>query len=74
MEDQTTVTAESDGAELDRASAPGERRKADPRVNQRLRGVAGSERSLEDIVREMSRKAQSRGLTEESLRTFLRSK
>ena len=74
MEDQTTVAAESDGAELDRASSPAERRKLDPRVNQRLRGVAGSERSLEDIVREMSRNAQSRGLTEEILRTFLRSK
>lgn len=74
MEDQTTVSVESDAAERDRASSRDERRKLDPLVNLRRRGVAGSGRSLEDVVREMSRNAQSRGLTEEILRTCLRSK
>lgn len=74
MEDQTKVSVEPDAAELDGASSPGERRKLDPLVNLRLRGVASAERSLEDVVREMSRNAQSRGLTEEILGTLLRSK
>ena len=74
MEDQTKLPVESDAAELDGASSPGDGRKLDRLVNLRLRRVASSERSLEDIVREMSRNAQSRGLTEEILGAFLRSK
>ena len=74
MEDQTKASVESDAAELDGASSPGDRCRLDSLVNRRLRGVASSERSLEEVVREMSRSAQSRGLTEEILRTFLRSK
>ena len=74
MEDQTTVSVESDAAEVDRAPSPGARRKLDLLESLGLRGVAGPERSLEDIVRETSRNAQSRGLTEEVLRAFLRSR
>ena len=74
MEDQTKASVESDAAKLDGASSPADRRKLNRLVSLGLRGVASSERSLEEVVQEMSRNAQSRGLTEEILGAFLRSK
>ena len=71
MPDQITVSVDSDVAELYRASSAGERRKLDLLVSLRLRDVAESRRSLEDIVREISRNARRRGLTEEILQSLL---
>ncbi len=71
MPDQITVSVDSDVAELYRASSVVERRKLDLLVSLRLRDVAESERSLEDIVREVSRNAQCRSLTEEILQSLL---
>ena len=45
MEDQTTVPVESDAAELDRASSPGERRKLDTRVT----SVCAASPALKDL-------------------------
>lgn len=74
MTDQITVSVDSDVAELYRSSSSEERRKLDLLVSLRLRDAAESRRSLEDIVREVSRNARRRGLNEEMLRTRLRSK
>ena len=71
MTDQITVSVDTDVAELYRASSAGERRKLDLLVSLRLRDVAESRRSLEDIVREISRNARRRGLTEEILQSLL---
>ncbi len=69
--DQITVSVDSDVAELYRASSVGERRKLDVLVSLRLRDVVESRRSLEDVVREISRNARRRGLTEETLQELL---
>lgn len=71
MADQITVSVDPDVAKLYRASSPDERRKLDLLVNLRLRDVASPGRSLEEVVREMSRNAQRRGLTEEALQSIL---
>ena len=71
MTDQITVSVDTDVAELYRASSAGERRKLDLLVSLRLRDVAESGRSLEDVVRKVSRNAQRRGLTEEILQSLL---
>ena len=71
MTDQITVSVDTDVAELYRASSAGERRKLDLLVSLRLRDVAESRRPLEDIVREISRNARRRGLTEEILQSLL---
>ena len=73
MMDQIKVAFDS-VAELYRSSSVEERRKLDLLASLRLRDVAESRRSLEDIVREISRNARRRGLTEEILRTRPRSK
>ena len=71
MTDQITVSVDSDVAELYRASSAGERRKLDVLVSLRLRDVVESRRSLEDVMREISRNARRRGLTEETLQELL---
>lgn len=71
MTDQITVSVDSDVAELYRSSSSEERRKLDLLVSLRLRDAAESGRSLEDIVREVSRNARRRGLNEEMLKSLL---
>lgn len=71
MTDQITVSVDSDVAELYRSSSSEERRKLDLLVSLRLRDAAESSRSLEDIVREVSRNARRRGLNEEMLKSLL---
>ena len=71
MNDQITVSVDSDVAELYRSSSSEERRKLDLLVSLRLRDAADSRRSLEDIVRETSRSARRRGLNEEILKSLL---
>lgn len=71
MTDQITVSVDSDVAELYRSSSSEERCKLDLLVSLRLRDAAESGRSLEDIVREVSRNARRRGLNEEMLKSLL---
>ena len=71
MTDRITVSVDSDVAELYRACSASERRKLDLLVSLRLRDVAESPRPLEDVVREVSRNARRRGLTEDILQSLL---
>lgn len=50
---------------------PDERRKLDALLSMRLTEAAGSGRSLEEIMSEISRNAQQRGLTPEKLDEIL---
>ena len=63
MTDQIIVSVDSDVARLYRSVSDRDRRKLDLLVNLRLREATESPKSLRDIMREMSRDAQRRGLT-----------
>ena len=71
MTDQIIVSVDSDVARLYRSVSDRDRRKLDLLVNLRLREATESPKSLRDIMREMSRDAQRRGLTPESLQSIL---
>ncbi len=71
MTDQITVSVDTDVAEFYRSTSDSERRKLDLLVNLRLREATKSPKSLRDIMREMSRDAQRRGLTPEILQSIL---
>ena len=71
MTDQIIVSVDSDVARLYRSVSDPDRRKLDLLVNLRLREATKSPKSLRDIMREMSRDAQRRGLTPERLQSIL---
>ena len=71
MTDQIIVSVDSDVARLYRSVSDRDRRKLDLLVNLRLREATESPKSLRDIMREMSRDAQRRGLTPGSLQSIL---
>ena len=71
MTDQIIVSVDSDVARLYRSLSDPDRRKLDLLVNLRLREATKSPKSLRDIMREMSRDAQRRGLTPERLQSIL---
>ena len=71
MEDRITVSVDADVADAYRAVSDEGRRKLDLLVNLRLREATHSERTLRDIMREISQSAQRRGLTPEILRSIL---
>ena len=69
-----TVTVDSEVAEKYRSASESERLKLDWLVNLRLREAMAKRKRLEDLeksMREMSRKAQERGLTPEILQSIL---
>ncbi len=71
MDDRITVSVDADVASAYRAVSDDDRRKLDLLVNLRLREATHSERTLRDIMRDISRNAQRRGLTPEILRSIL---
>ena len=71
MGDRITVSVDTDVADAYRAVSDEDRRKLDLLVNLRLREATHSERTLRDIMRDISDSAQRRGLTPELLRSIL---
>ncbi len=71
MAEQITVSVDADVANLYRLASDNERRKLDLLVNLRLRDATESAKSLRDIMLEISRNAQRRGLTPEILQSIL---
>ncbi len=71
MTDQITVSVDPDVASAYRLASDNERRKLDLLVNLRLRDATRSKASLKDIMAEISRNAQERGLTPEILQSIL---
>ena len=72
--ERITVTVDSEIAEKYRSASKSERLKLDWLVNLRLRELMAKRKSLEELeesMREMSRKAQERGLTPEILQSIL---
>ena len=71
MTDWITVSVDSDVAAIYCAASESERSKLDLLVNLRLRQVATQGQSLRDIMDEISRNVQQRGLTPEILESIL---
>ena len=69
--DQITVSVDPDVASAYRSASEDERRKLDLLVNLRLRDATRSKASLKEIMGEISRNAQQRGLTPEMLQSIL---
>ena len=69
--DQITVSVDPDVASAYRSASAEDRRKLDLLVNLRLRDATRSDTSLREIMREISRNAQQRGLTPEMLQSIL---
>ena len=71
MDDRITVSVDADVADAYRAASDGDRRKLDMLVNLRLREATHSQRTLREVMRDISDSAQQRGLTPETLRSVL---
>ncbi len=68
---EISIRVSDQAAEVYRAASPDERRKLDALLSMRLIEAMRSKRSLEDVMSEMSRRAQERGLTPEKLQEIL---
>jgi len=68
---EISIRVSDQAAEAYRAASPDERRKLDALLSMRLTEAVRSKRSLEDVMSEMSRRAQERGLTSEKLQEIL---
>ena len=73
MREQITISLDTDLAEIYRSASDSERRKLDLLINIRLRNIleSRSRRPLQEIMDDISRKAQKRGLTPEILQSIL---
>lgn len=71
MNDQITVSVDSDVADVYRSASDDDRRKLDLLVNLRLRDATRAKKSLKDVMLEISQNAQQRGLTPEILQSLL---
>ena len=73
MRGQITISVDADLAEIYYSASESERRKLDLIINLRLRNVVnqGQGRPLLEIMDDISRKAQQRGLTPEILQSIL---
>jgi hypothetical protein len=69
--EEITIQVDTEAARAYRAASEQERRKLDLLLNLRLHDALGSSGSLGDLMRELSRKAQERGLTPETLESIL---
>ena len=69
--DTISVAVDADVAQAYRTVSARDRRKLDILVNLRLREATKSSKSLREIMDEVSRSAQERGLTPEILRSIL---
>ena len=74
MREQVTISLDTDLAEIYRSASDSERGKLDLLINMRLRNILldpKSRRPLQEIMDDISRKAQKRGLTPEILQSIL---
>lgn len=71
MMDRITVAVDADVAQAYRAVSDRDRRKLDLLVNLRLRDATRSSQSLREVMEEISRNAQRRGVTPEILESLL---
>ena len=75
MRGQITISVDADLAEIYYSASESERRKLDLIINLRLRNIVnqgqGQGRPLLEIMDDISRKAQQRGLTPEILQSIL---
>ena len=69
--EQIIVSVDPDLADMYRSASDDDRRKLDLIINLRLRDAIESRRSLQDIMLEISRNAQRRGVTPEILQSVL---
>lgn len=69
--DQITISVDADAASAYRAASEEDRRKLDLVLSLRLTEAAKSSRPLKDVVRQIRRKAEERGLTPEILESLL---
>jgi len=72
MAEEITLTVDSEVARAYNSASPEEKRKLDLLVNLSLREATSSERSLQEVMLEISEKARSRGLTPEILQSILK--
>lgn len=66
-----TISVDLEAAEAYEAASADERRKLDLLLSLKLAEATKGERSLEDVMQEISRRAQTRGLTFDALKTLL---
>ena len=71
MPEQISISVDPDLADMYRSASDDDRRKLDLIINLRLRDAIESRRSLQDIMLEISRNAQKRGVTPEILQSIL---
>ena len=71
MADRITVSVDPDVADVYRSASDDDRRKLDLLINLRLREATESRTSLRNVMVEISRDAQRRGLTPEILQPIL---
>ena len=71
MKEQITISIDADLAEIYRSASESERRKLDLLLNLRLRNAMETKRPIQEVMDEISRKAQQRGLTPEILQSIL---
>lgn len=69
--EEITIHVDPDAAQAYRSASDQDRRKLDLLLSLRLSDATRSAESLKDLMREMSRKAQARGLTPEILQSIL---
>ena len=69
---EITIRVDPESARAYEAATPEERRKIDVLLSLRLKQVTGPAEPLQRVMREISEKAQARGLTEEILDELLR--
>ena len=69
---EITIRVDPEAARAYEAASPEERRKIDLLLSLRLKQVTGPAASLKQVMRQISEKAQARGLTEEKLDELLR--
>ena len=66
-----TISVNADAARVYESASADQRRKMDALLSLRLSEVAREARPLEEVMREISRKARDRGLTPEILESLL---
>ncbi len=72
METETiTIRVAPDAARVFNTVSPDQQRKLEALLSLRLLELARQEESLEEVMRDISRKAQARGLTPEILESIL---
>ncbi len=71
LTEEITIRVDTEAARAYRAASEHERRKLDLLLSLRLQDALHPSGSLQDLLRELSQKAQQRGLTPEILESIL---